>query len=349
MFKKRTLFIVGAGASKEFRLPLGTDLASAIARKTDFKSRRYDDGSHTGDPYILNAFARREQNKVNEFIQAGYRIRDGVQLSHSIDDFLDIYASDPFVNRAGKMAIVRAVLEAEASSTLHFDMSNIYNKIKVSQFEDTWLVKFMRTLVRGVAKENASTVFDNVSFIVFNYDRCIEHLLFYGLQQVFSFSREQAADILSHLEIIHPYGQVADLRTSIDSKGVQYGGEGDPQLVDYYVLSDEIKTYTEKVDDDKELAPIHREVERAERMVFLGFGFHDQNLALIKPKAPIKRRDIYATAYGMSASDVNVVRSQLLDFFVGNERAMMDTGRIQIRNDLTCAALFDQYSKSLPA
>jgi hypothetical protein len=32
----------------------------------------------------------------------------------------------------------------------------------------------MRTLVRGVPKEKAATVFDNVAFIVFNYDRSIE-------------------------------------------------------------------------------------------------------------------------------------------------------------------------------
>jgi hypothetical protein len=35
MFKRRTLFIVGAGASNEFGLPLGSKLAAAIREKLD--------------------------------------------------------------------------------------------------------------------------------------------------------------------------------------------------------------------------------------------------------------------------------------------------------------------------
>ena len=42
---------------------------------------------------------------------------------------------------------------------------------------DTWLVKFMYMLGRGVPKENVREIFDNVSFIVFNYDRCVEFFL----------------------------------------------------------------------------------------------------------------------------------------------------------------------------
>ena len=77
-------------------------------------------------------------------------------------------------------------------------------------------------LVRGVPKENVSQIFDNVSFIVFNYDRCIEHFLLFVLQNAYGISDREAGKILvEKLRIIHPYGVVGDIcqeaRSSADT------------------------------------------------------------------------------------------------------------------------------------
>jgi hypothetical protein len=204
-------------------------------------------------------------------------------------------------------------------------------------------------LGRGVPKEEIEDIFENVAFIVFNYDRCIEHCLLHALQQLYSLPEKAAADVLGKLTIVHPYGMVGYLKTEIAQAGVSFGGEARALSEDYYALSGRIKTYTEQVSDPDELKPIHDEVIKAERIVFLGFAFHDQNLALIKPRASIKRKDIYATAFGMSESDVDVVKAQLLNFFEGEEREIMDNGHIIIRRDLKCSDMFDQYTKSFPA
>jgi hypothetical protein len=57
MFKRRTLFIVGAGASCEFDLPPGPGLAKTISEKVNIASDRYrsydgddDRGITQGDP-----------------------------------------------------------------------------------------------------------------------------------------------------------------------------------------------------------------------------------------------------------------------------------------------------------
>ncbi len=347
MFKRRTLFVVGAGASKEFGLPLGPALAATIAGKTNIK---LEGGRNVvnGDRDIVSQLERRSRERFSNFLTACHIISNGVQMSSSIDDFLDLHASNSDIKTAGKIAIVKSILEEERSSKLFFNKSNMYNKLSVSSFEDTWLIKFVRMLGRGVAKERIDTIFDNVAFIVFNCDRCIEQCLYHALQQLYAVPANQAAELLSKLTIIHPYGAVGYLKTESTQAGVAFGGDHDRLSEDYSALSDRIKTYTEQITDEQELAPIHQEMRKAERIIFLGFAFHDQNVALIKPSNSLARKEIIATAFGMSANDVDVVRAQLLSFFEGREREIMDSSRIAIRSDLKCSDLFDQYTRSLP-
>ncbi len=350
MFKKRTLFIVGAGASAEFDLPVGTQLAATIANKMDVRVKQSRDLEPTGDHDIFHQLMHFHQSEIREYQQAMWVIRDGVQMSSSIDDFLDVRGADERIKTAGKMAIVKSVLEAERRSKLFFNKSNIYNRMKVEKFENTWIVKFVRMLGRGVPKERAGEVFSNVAFIVFNYDRCIEHCSLHALQQLYSIGEAEAASILEKLTILHPYGQAGSLKTAKEHGGIAYGGEPDKLSAPYYQLAKEIKTYTEQVGDPGELKPIHDEMHAAERVVFLGFAFHDQNMALLKPESLLSRKDIYATAYGMSSNDVQVVNNQLLTFFAERkERPAMSNGHIHIRADLKCADMFDQYTKSFPA
>src|SRR5262245_48172400 len=152
MFKRRTLFVVGAGASKEFGLPLGPALAATIASKTNIKIQSGHDVT-SGDRDIVSQLQRRDRSRLNEFLITSRIISNGVQMSSSIDDFLDLHASNQDIKTVGKIAITKSILEEERSSKLFFDKSNIYNKLHVNAFEDTWLIKLVRMLGRGVPKE----------------------------------------------------------------------------------------------------------------------------------------------------------------------------------------------------
>jgi hypothetical protein len=46
----------------------------------------------------------------------------------------------------------------------------------------------------------------SVSFIVFNYDRCLEQFLFHALQKLYGLESQEAFAMLTDLRIIHPYG-----------------------------------------------------------------------------------------------------------------------------------------------
>ena len=96
MFKRRTLFIVGAGASAEVGMPMGIEFAKRIAKLVDFKAAEPGLDQGDGDTHFLGQFHRRYQ-ALNAHRQAGWAIRDGVRLTHSIDDFLDMHSDNDMV------------------------------------------------------------------------------------------------------------------------------------------------------------------------------------------------------------------------------------------------------------
>ena len=113
MLRKPTLFILGAGASFDFGLPLGTSLAAEIARKVDIK---YEHGvtQKSGDPLIMMALRKVAQYKnenVNDYLSAGQTIAAGVQFTRSIDSFLHKHENQPKIKLCAKLAIAQTIVD----------------------------------------------------------------------------------------------------------------------------------------------------------------------------------------------------------------------------------------------
>jgi hypothetical protein len=147
MFRRRTLFIVGAGASIEAGLPVGARLAEGIGDM--LRVKRHEITSEVlnfNDREIFKQLERVHGKSIQTYVQAARKIHEGVLLSNSIDDFLNIHSKDEAVTTLGKAAIVRAILAAEHHSKLFVDPSNLYNKRDFASVADTWFVKFMRVL-----------------------------------------------------------------------------------------------------------------------------------------------------------------------------------------------------------
>jgi hypothetical protein len=278
MFKRQTLFILGAGSSIEVGLPPGTKLATAIGAKMDIRFEQFSTPVGSGDMDLFMQVTSRMQTDVREYQYAAWLIRDGIALAQSIDDFIDLHRANPHLVQYGKAAIVKSILEAEQKSRLYFKTSagpEIFNPESIA---DTWFVKFMRLLGRGIPKENARTIFDHVSFIVFNYDRCVEHFLFHALQKLYGIRPDEASGIVDDLNINHPYGVVGDLDE------IPFGNTG----VNFAKLTDKIKTYTEQTADADLIAKLDTEIQRAACIIFLGFAYHDQNMRILMPNAPCR-------------------------------------------------------------
>jgi hypothetical protein len=54
-------------------------------------------------------------------------------------------------------------------------------------------------------------LFENASFIIFNYDRCLEQFLVNALPRLYAISETEADSIVHNINIIHPYGSVGEL------------------------------------------------------------------------------------------------------------------------------------------
>src|ERR1700722_19142708 len=105
MFKRDTLFIIGAGASQEVGFPLGTELAKLIGSRlvrgvTDDRRAVY------ADPEFFDQIHRTFPKNINELYAAAQRITEGIQLTNSIDDFLNVHSADDLIKPVGKAAII---------------------------------------------------------------------------------------------------------------------------------------------------------------------------------------------------------------------------------------------------
>jgi hypothetical protein len=337
VFNRRTLFIVGAGASAEVDFPVGTQLARNIGAKMDIRFERGFDPVGTGDHNLYSHIVHLRRQDANQFQPAAFRIRDGIAFAQSIDDFLDQHRNDPYVNLYGKAAIVQAIVEAERSSKLFINRHEGVDKFDAERLADTWFVKFMYMLSRGIPRDNVADIFDQVSFIVFNYDRCIEHFLINALQRAYSIRFEEAVAIVGGLQIIHPYGVVGDLSQ------VPFGAT----RINCVALAESIKTYTEQLAAADVIAPIAAEMQRAECIVFLGFAYHSQNMRLLRPTEPMATKPIFGTGHRMSDSDIEVVSNNIASFFKQTLNSKQREHVIRIESKLKCAELFDNYARSL--
>ncbi len=117
MFQSKTLFVVGAGASNEARMPTGNELTATITNKIDIKFRDFEQIS--GDNAIASALKSHVAD-IYPYQLACWHIRDAMPQAASIDNFID-HQGDDKIELCGKLAIVRSILEAEKNSLLFFN------------------------------------------------------------------------------------------------------------------------------------------------------------------------------------------------------------------------------------
>lgn len=146
--KRRTVFILGAGASKEFGLPLGSDLQLKISKMMDMRFEYRTQKS--GDTQIYNLARQFFGNEDANLVPSSWLIRDGLRLTDSIDNFMEKHSQNKAVQLLGKLAIAKSISEAERRSLLFVDKSNTYNKLDLDQLSETWAVKLFRHIQRGI-------------------------------------------------------------------------------------------------------------------------------------------------------------------------------------------------------
>jgi hypothetical protein len=345
--RKSLVLIVGAGASREVKLPIGSELKHNIATALDMRFERGYEQS-AGDRFIVQALRYVVQSEgsrsglIDHYIHACHRIRDGMPQAPSIDNFIDANRDEPQIAQAGKLAIARCILEAEQNSTLYVNPGNIYNKINFKAVEPTWFNGFFQLLVENCEKRNLAERMSRVGIITFNYDRCIEHYLHESLKNYYGLDSQAASDILSNLSIFHPYGFLGSLPWQTASGAVKFGEDAEPKkLVE---IARHLKTFTEGTDKThSDIIDIRSTMHLADRVVFLGFAFNYQNLELLYGDHDVRSRDcpVYGSAYGISESDVAIIGGELIA--LGGH----PNTNIRLNRNLKCVDVFREYGRGL--
>ncbi len=115
------------------------------------------------------------------------------------------------------------------------------------------------------------------------------------------------------------------------------------QLENILYLVPKIKTFTEGIDPkSSEITQIKDNMDEADRLVFVGFHFHELNMQLINPGNRDKRikRECFATAYGISSSDQEAIKEDVNNLYPGRNTD------VKISSS-TCSKFFKEHEKGL--
>jgi hypothetical protein len=347
MLKGQTLIVVGAGASAELGLPTGHDLKKNIAKLLDIRFDDWGRSMVSGDSTIFEALRSYAHHagepNVNPYVHAARRIRDAMPQAISIDNFIDSHHDDTRLTLCGKLGIVRGILNAERKSALHVDMRTDKRHPNFSTFSDTWFEPIMQLLTQSCQLSGIEDRLSRLTFIIFNYDRCVEQFLYHGLQNYYGIDEAAAAALLRNLKIYHPYGAVGSLPWQSGAHRIEFGD--DPSVGTLLQLAKEIRTFTEGTDPGaSDIKELRAKVRDADVALFLGFAYHSMNLALLQAESPHRapnRAKYFGTTFGMSQSDTDLVKEDLLSV------ASVMPGNIVLRNDLKCAGFIREHWRSL--
>jgi hypothetical protein len=334
----KTVFVIGAGASCEYGFPSGIALKAQISELLGKLESPTQYDEVMSDAIHLIA----DENTVGgaqKFVVAATQISKALPLALSIDNYLHTHNGDTVIEQLGKLAIVRTILAAERKSKLFFKDQD---KFSFSEVEDTWLSKLMQLLNESNTIHSLKERLSSITFVVFNYDRCIEHFLFNAIRIFYGVTWEEAAVVAKLARIYHPYGTVGKypFNNSSQALGTPYGA--DLQQHSLIEVAGKIKTFTEGTDDRlSDIKAIRNHISNASKLIFLGFAFHPINIELLarEEDAEVSYESLtFATAYRMSESNIRLIDAEVTGKITG-------VARNEFRN-MKCAEFFDEYSRT---
>ena len=330
-------------------MPTGHGLKQAIASALAFKADDFGILAG-GDATIREAMYHLAQRSnasgdINPYFKSALLIKRAMPQAPSIDNFIDTHRADAKIAECGKLAIAAEILKAERASKLFVDQSNMYNRLKFANVEDTWFNAFFQLLALNTPFERLPERLSRVKVVTFNYDRTLEHFLHQAVQNYYDCSLDDAAKAVTSLKILHPYGSVGALPwQQTGMAAVPYGGK----LVSSALLSvaSALRTFTEGTSAaESQISEIRSCVFEADTLVFLGFAYHKLNLeVLFGPSIEGQVRhlkQVYGTAQGLSESTKRAVADELAAL------GKYDPSQITLRRELSAAQLFPEYSRSL--
>ncbi len=248
MISIQTALVLGAGTSFPYDYPLGSQLID------DILNLGHEDPTEADKQWL--ELGIEDKDLISEFFAS-------LKFSqrNSIDEFLEYRREFDYI---GKIAIALTLIRRE-NDVQFFNVSP----------EDHWyryLFNKMSTSFEGFER-------NKISFITFNYDRSLEHFLFLSLKSAYGKTDVECAQKLNLFPFVHVYGSLGPLPWQ-DPRGRPYGRGATPQQI--ISESSNILTFSEEATSHPRFKEAISFLSVAEQIVFLGFGYHDANLARLE-------------------------------------------------------------------
>lgn len=289
MITEPTVFILGAGASEPYGLPLGHGLKDDI-----FRLLNPGANNETRRRIVVDIAGKHvDMGQLGAFLTVL-----GESAEESIDDFL-LYR--PEFTPIAKAAIAAIILSKENKQTLRRPKGK---KRTDTEKDFNWY----RYLVLNMLAAPLNLFSRNkVSFLTFNYDRSLEEYLCWALQ-----SRNTAnttddwGSVLRKLPIIHLHGMVGlhPVFGNTDDPIVPYGPD-DTNPEEIRVAAHGIRIIHEdiKMEMDQAFLDAYQLLENAKCVCFLGFGYHKTNLERLALESLKGKTKLLGSAYGFTDAE----------------------------------------------
>jgi hypothetical protein len=246
MIKRKIVFVLGAGASEPYGLPLGWQLSEYL-HKANKASALAAVLSRCCD--ILEAETERFSDS---FLKSG---------RGSIDAFL---SNRRDMSRIGKLAIAHELITRERADQV-FRTGNL----------DNWYSKLWDVMMDGASSHHDLSR-NTVRFVTFNYDRSLEFFLHEATKHTFNVGDVDAFNAWSKIGILHLYGSLGTLNSGAPQGFREYGPNYTPKSL--FDAAEGIKVIPESRDDDKDFQMARHWFSVADEIVYLGFGFDPLNV-----------------------------------------------------------------------
>lgn len=288
MITTKTVLVLGAGASEPYKFPLGREL---VKRVCDFAGspgaeewckgmRDHLYNAHSADVGYWNTLLSRIRGLGTEL---------GIARPGSIDEFLE---RRPDIADAGKLVIAKILLDAEQASKHH-----LYGDRTKGHWYD-----FLRSRLVSSPEDFGQ---NRLRIITFNYERSLEHYLFESLWPYYriDIEKEEYAGMMNQIGVIHIYGSLGPLPWQSKAHTVRYGTKAHEEI---WEAGKSIRILHEGTGDEVEenLSKAREWLEWADRILFLGFGFHPDNVARLRLNEKLRMdRMIQATCRGLALTN----------------------------------------------
>lgn len=238
------------------------------------------------------------------------------ELTHSsigsIDRFL---ATHPEFEEIGKFAIALNLSQYESRLKLMQRFNTGYKaKTDPSSIPRTkWYNYLFDTKIDGNRLDDIQNNLNMMRFITFNYDRSLEEFFWNRLKFGEKLEDQEVKRVMGFVKILHVHGTIGGLEWQDGSACVQsYDSCSKPNQLKE--MSKGIKIIHEDLDQTPEFSMAREWLMLGERIIFLGFGYHPENLRRLGLLNRSFREDhlmdktIWGTFYGWTNAEIEEFR-----------------------------------------